>query len=30
MAYIGDYNTTKAHPFRWTYAGLPHGASYET
>ena len=27
MAYIGDYNTTKAHPFRWTYAGLPLAAS---
>ena len=23
MAYIDDYNATKAHPFQWTYAGLP-------
>ena len=26
MAYIDDYNATKAHPFQWTYAGLPLAA----
>ena len=27
MAYIDNYNATKAHPFQWTYAGLPLTAS---
>jgi hypothetical protein len=27
MAYIDDYNATKAHLFQWTYPGLPLTAS---
>ena len=23
MNYIQDYNQTKAHPYRWTWAGVP-------
>jgi len=26
MAYIHDYNATKAHPFKWTYTGQPLAA----
>jgi len=26
MAYIADYNATRAHPFKWTYTGQPLAA----